>query len=309
MSSHLLVEPARVEERAAALRLILQHLPTNEREARLAAALQLAERGELDPTGILVIRHQEKVAGAILCQSIAGAGGLLWPPQLMPSSWQSEGEDQLIRHAAHWLQQRGARLGQALLASSEAHLGQALERNGFVHITRLSYLRHALRHLPSEDHQLTFQPYDRCERQLFHQTLMRTYEDTLDCPEVNGVRTLDEVLAGHRAQGVFDPGRWWLVREREQTAGVLLLMDMPEWSAWEVAYIGVVPEARRRSVGRAMLLHALIEARAAGAPWVTLSVDDRNFPAMQLYRSLGFEVYDQREVYLAVWSRATPMKD
>lgn len=309
MSSLPLVESARVEERAAALRLILQHLPADEREARLATALRLAERGELDPGGIQVIRKNGKVAGAILCQSIAGAGGLLWPPQMMPSTRQNEGEDQLVRHATIWLQQRGAKLGQALLASGEAHLAIPLERNGFVHITRLSYLRHSLRRLPSGDHRLTFQPYAHCAPQWFHQTLVRTYEDTLDCPEVNGVRSLDEVLAGHRAQGVYDPGRWWLVHEREQRVGVLLLMEVPEWSAWEVAYIGVVPEARRRGVGRAMLLHALIEARAAGAPWVTLSVDDRNRPALQLYRSLGFEVYDQREVYLAVWDRTPSPND
>jgi len=34
---------------------------------------------------------------------------------------------------------------------------------------------------------------------------------------------------------------------------------------------------------------------------VTLSVDGRNLPALQLYRDLGFAPYDRREVYLAIW--------
>jgi ribosomal protein S18 acetylase RimI-like enzyme len=34
---------------------------------------------------------------------------------------------------------------------------------------------------------------------------------------------------------------------------------------------------------------------------VTLSVDVRNRPAWGLYRSLGFEPFELREVYLIVW--------
>ena len=41
-----------------------------------------------------------------------------------------------------------------------------------------------------------------------------------------------------------------------------------------------------------------------GVAEVTLSVDMRNHPARALYRGLGFEPYDVREVYLAVWSRS-----
>jgi ribosomal protein S18 acetylase RimI-like enzyme len=44
-----------------------------------------------------------------------------------------------------------------------------------------------------------------------------------------------------------------------------------------------------------------LEARAAGAECVTLSVDTRNRPAWKLYLTLGFEADDRREVYLAVW--------
>jgi ribosomal-protein-alanine N-acetyltransferase len=76
---------------------------------------------------------------------------------------------------------------------------------------------------------------------------------------------------------------------------------MPESGDWEVAYVGVVPEARRRGVGRELMLHALVEARAAGVARLTLSVDARNQPAWALYRGLGFDPYDRRAVFLAVW--------
>jgi ribosomal protein S18 acetylase RimI-like enzyme len=46
---------------------------------------------------------------------------------------------------------------------------------------------------------------------------------------------------------------------------------------------------------------ALREARAARVARLTLAVDARNRPAWNLYQKLGFEPYDQREVYLAIW--------
>ncbi len=35
--------------------------------------------------------------------------------------------------------------------------------------------------------------------------------------------------------------------------------------------------------------------------YVLLSVDARNRPAWELYHGLGFELFDRREVFLAVW--------
>ncbi len=133
-------------------------------------------------------------------------------------------------------------------------------------------------------------------------TLQRTYEGTLDCPEVNGARTIDEVIAGHQAQGRFDPDRWWLALRDGQPVGVMLLSELAESNDWEVAYMGLVPEARRQGLGRQLLLQALHAARAAGVRSVTLSVDGRNHPAWQLYVGTGFVPYDRREVYLAVWT-------
>ena len=70
---------------------------------------------------------------------------------------------------------------------------------------------------------------------------------------------------------------------------------------WDLSYMGVVPQARRRGLGREMLLHVLVEARAAGAMQLTLSVDGRNVPAREMYRAVGFETHDRREVLLAIW--------
>lgn len=291
-------ESARTEDWGAAFRLIFQYLPRTECEHRCANALHLLQRGELNPQGIFVLRGSDGLRGALVCLPVPGCTALLWPPGTVEER-RAGREDALLRHACAWLRQCGVKVVQTLLAPEETFLATPLLRGGFTAVTSLWFLRHDLNlpvnylNIPAR---LDYQTYNG--DLLFQETLLRTYEGTFDCPEVNGTRSIAEVIEGHRAQGVFDPSRWWLIREGEKAVGVLLMTEIPENGDWEVAYMGVVPEARRQGHGREILLHALCEARAAEIPAVTLSVDARNRPAWNLYRSLGFEPYDQRMVYL-----------
>jgi ribosomal protein S18 acetylase RimI-like enzyme len=215
-------------------------------------------------------------------------------------------EDALVQRASAWLRGSGARLAQTLLPPTDAPQAEPLLRNGFRHVTRLWYMLHpAPENVPALDGRLTYESYARLpEPALLARVLQRTYEATQDCPEVTGVRTMDEVIEGHRAQGKYDPERWWLVRHGGEPIGVLLLTEMPEWASLDVAYVGVVPGARGRGFGRAIMGWALREAALSGIGRVTLSVDARNEPAWRLYRRLGFEAQDEREVYLALWGAA-----
>jgi mycothiol synthase len=304
MPQAITVEPAPPDERMTALGLVFQHLADDDRAGRVANALRLLREGELDPQGVLVARRAGELLGALVCLPVPGASALVWPPQALPGPLQSEVEDHLVGHATAWLRQRGARLGQCLLAPHEIAVAAPLERHGFTHVTALSYLRHSLdlpySYLLVED-RLDYEVYQPANAGLFHETLLRTYQDTLDCPEVNGVRSLEQIIEGHRAQGQHDPQRWWLASAAGQPVGVLLLTAMREWQSWDVAYVGVVPEQRRRGWGRELMHKALCSAHATEAVQVTLSVDARNRPAWDLYVGLGFEPYDRREVYLALW--------
>jgi ribosomal protein S18 acetylase RimI-like enzyme len=303
MAFTLTPQPADPSEWAAALRLLVQHLPPPERDQREATALYLLGLGDLDPEGLFVLRGPDGVLGAIVCLPVAGASGLVWPPGVVSHPHRPEWEDQLVRYALTWLRGRGARLVQTLLPPAEEELGRPLLRNGFRRITDLWYLRYEegtpLAHLDTPV-RLAFLPFPDADLSLFQQTLLRTYDDTMDCPEISGVRSVEEALAGHRAQGVYDPDRWWLALDDGEPVGVLILTEMPESGDWDVAYMGVVPEARRRGFGREVLLKALTEARAAGVGRVLLSVDVRNRPALELYRGMGFEPYESRAVYLAL---------
>ena len=117
-------------------------------------------------------------------------------------------------------------------------------------------------------------------------------------PELEGTRGLEDILAGHRAAGLFVPGagNWGDVPGEPEAAAVLLLTEVPGRDAWEVIYLGLTPAARGRGLGRAVIRHAL-EAGPGHAPILELAVDLRNTPAVRLYRSTGFPPRDRRAVH------------
>src|SRR5262249_42307833 len=123
-------------------------------------------------------------------------------------------QDALIQASHQRLRKQGVKLAQALLQPREVALGTSLARNGYRHITRLLFHRRWLDELPAIDlarsTALTLHQFAVADRRLFTSTLQRTYAGTLDCPELEGVRTIDEVMAGYQAQAGHDPRRWWL---------------------------------------------------------------------------------------------------
>ncbi len=294
-------EPARTEELAPAFRLLFGHLEPTERDKRVGNVLLLVQHGELNPEGVFVLRGENGIHGTLVCVPQVGATALIWPPRCVEDEHTHENEDRLVRRATDWLRGQGVKLAQTLLAVEENDLGASLQRNGFDHITHLNFFRHDLT-LPAaglhHGERLEYQTYVECDASLFHRTLERTYIDTQDCPELNGVRGVMEVILGHQSQGRFDPDRWFLAFAAGQPVGVLLLTEVPESGDWDLSYTGIVPEARRQGFGTALVVKALIEAQLADAMYLSLAVDGRNHPALGLYRKLRFEPYDRREVYL-----------
>ena len=303
MTPPVTISVAQPDEQAAALRLTFSHLDPDTRLARVAGGFELLDRGELDPAGVLVARIDGCVVGAMVAAPVPGAGAAVWPPQVEPGIAPVIADD-LARQAAAWLRDQGVKLAQALLAPEDAALAGPLVRAGFHRATSLSYLRHDLDNLHSVIHgrpnRLTYSTYAAAGQAAFVAVLARTYEETQDCPEISDARTAPEALAGHQADG-FDPDHWWLAAAGDEPVGLLLVNPAVDGVGWEIAYVGVASEHRRRGYGRELVLKALVEAKAAGQPSVSLAVDARNAPARELYRKLGFEPTESREVLLAVW--------
>jgi len=262
-----------------------------------AEAFQLMARGELDADKLLVARSGGTVVGTVLFERLPGAGAVVWPPRAVGND--PAVEDALVAAAID--RAAGAKVLQTFLPPELVELGAPLKRAGFKHVTRVWQMHRAVgttRGRPVSD--LTFEPYSECSPAEAQDVLVRCHEDSADCPELQGIRTPAEMEAGYR-DAAPDPARWWVARQFGDPVGVLILGDQ------ELSFVGVVPERRGQRIGR-----ALVEAACAISPTLNLIVDARNAPAIQLYRSTGFDVIGAREVFLRlpdISAGALPKKD
>jgi ribosomal protein S18 acetylase RimI-like enzyme len=215
----------------------------------------------------------------------------------------------LIRAALAELRTRGFQLAQALLDESAPHQGALdLTRGGLPRVTELLYQERSTTppiavepRVPA----LAWRGYEPASEPEFREILEASYVGSRDMPELEGMRSLDDILSSHRAGGRFEPSRWCIARLSNEpaAAAVVLMSQLPDRDAWEVAYLGLTPPARGRGLGRAALAHAVALAQPH-TPRLELAVDSRNIPALRLYRSVGFTVFDRRSVHLAMLSPA-----
>jgi ribosomal protein S18 acetylase RimI-like enzyme len=118
--------------------------------------------------------------------------------------------------------------------------------------------------------------------------IARTYEHSLDCPNLSGRRQMCDIIASHKASGIYNPRCWWFPYVGDSPAGCILVSDYPSLNSADVVYLGVVPEFRGRSLARIMLRRAERLAWQRGLSSMTLAVDSANKYAIKAYQAEGF---------------------
>jgi mycothiol synthase len=320
-----------------ALGVLYQRVPESLRPQLIAEVLQEAARGQVDLRGLWIARPADwrlrlgpsprrEVVGALMTQVLAGRAVAVWAPEVLPGWGRTFTAAALVRAALADFRSRGMRLAQAVLdESANPHAASDLARGGMPRVTELLYLerdtrtpliikspargRAAAHARPASEPTsavhppvLAWRSYESTSQEEFRRCLQATYVASLDMPELDCVRTLDEILEGHRAAGRFTP-RWWQLGQvpgEPAAAVVLLLAALPQRNAWEVVYLGLTPEARGRGLGHTAIAHALELARPHTSS-LELAVDVRNHPALRLYESAGFSCFDRRSVHLVVF--------
>ncbi|WP_435017946.1 GNAT family N-acetyltransferase [Tundrisphaera sp. TA3] len=295
------------ELRPQALSVLYRRVPASLREHLVAEAMAEADAGRVDLSGLWAARRRGRIAGVLLTQTLAGRAAAVWAPEVEPIWGRGALAAGLIRVALDDMRERGVAIAQALVDRDAPRAAAAdLTRGGLPRTTVLTYMHRRtatpLEHPSSPG--FVWRPLCDDTEAEFRSVLERTYAGSLDMPELEGVRSLDDVMASHRAAGRFDPSRWRVgtVPGEPEAGAVILLSEVPDRDAWEVAYLGLTPAARGRGLGRAALAHGLDLARAS-ASRLELAVDDRNHPARKLYDAAGFVPFDRRAVHLAVLRR------
>jgi ribosomal protein S18 acetylase RimI-like enzyme len=303
MQAELRIGPAALGQEEAALRLVFSDLPVEEQNQRLAIFREESQRGG-PQSRLLTACLGAQLVGAIVWQLVPGKVGALYPPRTTGGK-SSAIATALLTAACNQLQRAGAGMVQCLLRHDGKADKQLLVEAGFEHFGDLFYLVCEAVEFPQSapSAELVFEPYRPAIHAEFAALVEATYEGTLDCPRMNGVRTIDETLDGYRGEGQCDPSRWLVVRRSGAVIGCLLLADYPDQENYELVYMGLVPAARGHGWGKRIARHAQWRAREAGRQRLVVAADAANLPALRMYTGVGFRVWDRRSVLVRVETR------
>jgi ribosomal protein S18 acetylase RimI-like enzyme len=297
-STKLYIHPASEAERNAALRLLLG----DDGVVRVDRASQPTFAGEC-ADGLVVACRGETVVGAVWSQRLSPLAAEIWRPRLVPGEPPSTASD-LLQAAIGERASQGARLVHLLLKPSEAAALPWIEQAGFALLAELKYLLCPKTAFPKVEpgSNVQFDPVDQSSRDRLVAIVEQTYHQTLDIPEYSTERPAADVLEGYQARG-DESDAWYIASDAGQAIGCLLLTDQPADEQFELTYMGLVPEARGRGLGRQLVRYAQWLARQASRERIVLAVDCKNWPALGIYERVGFVRWDERSVWLKTIGR------
>lgn len=262
---------------------------------RLAAILQAQRQGRVSFDGLFVARRGERIVGAVWGTEQPGRFATMWPARIIPSESPAVAK-LLMQTAAQYIGGLDISLAQALIPVDGSSEQRLLEDAGFENVTCLEYLFVQAGQARAElaKSGLTGTAYRQTEDAAAD--LIATYPGTLDCPEFDGVRPIQDVIAGYRDTGAFELSLWQRLEFEGQPAGVMILAPTPDYQHLEVVYLGLRPEMRNRGLGKAAVQLAMEEAKRRGIDRLLLAVDQRNEPAIRTYSACGFLGYETRRL-------------
>lgn len=298
----LQISPATPESLTEVLSLVFGNRQPQDALNRVRAAMEEYRAGRLPRDGLLAARRADRLVGAAFAQVLPGRTANFWPPQLVPEELEETAEE-LASKAVGYAKEAGAGVIHSVLEGQPDPEDVArLEKAGFKRLAELYYLMAERCDLYAEPPRgtLTFEPYTPDKHQRLCAVVEATYEATLDCPALDGVRSAAEVLEGYGANLGPCPPYWFLVRRLERDVGCLLMADYAEHGNCELTYMGLVPSARGNGWGLLMTRYAQSIARSLNRERLVLAVDSLNQPARDMYAAAGFRGWDRRQVYMLV---------
>ena len=196
----------------------------------------------------------------------------------------------LIEESIEGLRGSGCSIAQAVLPVDATPFALAYSKAGFEHLATLKYMERRRSSKLNINHkcEAKFIPMTNQPDSTLGSILLDTYEGSLDCPRIHGLRHITDIIQGHRGLGQYDPSLWSLAELKGSIIGSLLLNAVPESNCMELAYLGVAPSARGIGLGDAFVQRAIEQSNRRNFSKITLAVDDANLPAINLYSRWGF---------------------
>lgn len=286
--------------------------PANELAGQLSAVLRTVDQSP--PRFVVLATATDSTTAAVLAECLPGRSAVVMAPQVT-ESFGSEAErdqlaGQLLLALDELLRAQGVLLAQALTLNRQNPTTQHFQAAGYRCIGELLYLGSDLTASPKKQiartplRPIELIPHSPADFERWIPLVDRTYEKTLDCPAVDGLRPTRDVLIGYRDVGVPRQDWWFIARHEGRDIGCLILADHRPATHAELVYMGLAPEVRGQGWGVYLAQQAREIATAGGAQHLVLSVDAANLPALRHYQAAGFQFWEQRTILVKTIAQA-----
>jgi ribosomal protein S18 acetylase RimI-like enzyme len=295
-------KPRNAEEHRAALAWLVHPAGPNapDAEPRLAALEAYARKRQLRLDTCLILAEDQHIRAMCLALDSPGRLSMVLMSAGLSAPALRGSAVELMEQVAIEARGRGVQMLQGLIVRELPDEAQLYSACGFRRVANLVYMESRFQPFPRIQPRpsLTWATYGPRTHKLFVDVLERTYEGSLDCEALNGARATEDILASHRATGEFDPALWLIAMSDGQPVGTALGAYIEEHDAFELVYMGCVPQARGHGWGTVLLCELIGRVRQRGGRTMQLSVDEQNWPAFRLYRAFGFVPTTSREVWV-----------
>ncbi len=292
-----LIRSARPQELDPVVRMMLASHSYALQETQVQDFVRTALANRDSAGELLVAEVAGRIVSAVMPVISPGRTMLVFIPNILAAEVQVQATKQLVVETCSRAGAGGVHLAQVLLDPDHSTGVAVMSSAGFVRIADLLYLqantaRSAQGGILPAGYRVNL--YSPQTHQLFARTILSSYQQSLDCPAISGLRHIDDVIAGHRATGEFDPSLWFAVCMDDDPAGVLILSRGHHGQMLELVYLGLVPAHRGRGLGDWLMRKALESAAALGCDSLSLAVDAANKPALNLYWRHGLRTVGRK---------------
>jgi ribosomal protein S18 acetylase RimI-like enzyme len=291
-ASEPISRPATGADVVPALRLVLGSNGRLADESQVTDFLRFTNRRGVSLSDLQVMLMREQLIWALLPMVSPGRTMLMFTAPVEFASGHIAAVETTIENVCKHFASRDVQLAQMLLDPADDVTIMTYKRCGFRHMAELYYLNRTVRRAqPPPPLPANFQThhYSAQMHGAFAKAILASYEKSLDCPPLNGLRGVEDIITGHKAAGEFDPEDWFVVTLRNEPVAVLLLSRTISVDGMELVYLGVAPGVRGHGLGEHLMRLAESRVSQRKLTRLTLAVDSLNEPALKLYYRHGMQ--------------------
>ena len=293
--------PRTERERIAAVRCLFGATTSSPTDDSVHGSVDQIRTPAIESQELVAVWRQHRPLAVTMFRIATDGTACLWAPEVAASDRNDATlADAVLREATSRIDAADCQRTLSVVQPQRQDQGRALLGAGFACAGSITSFQHTLadRVSVASFTSLPRVPYLRETESRFVAIVERTFEESRDCQRKQWRQTGRSLLESYAASPGSTPHRWSILVHESVDVAVMLVNECREDRSWEIAYLGVIPERRRRGIAHDLVGSLLDEAARTECGRVVTTAHDDNLAATSLYLKTGFVARDRNVGYV-----------